>query len=197
MVERFESDREVSGVLAVRQEPDLEAIKRNFIVISQDGRVVRVIEKPRHPRVDVKGCGIYLFDNSFFDSVRRTPRTAMRDEYEITDSIQIFIDDGYRVEAADIIERDLNLSYPRDLLGLNLHLLNQSGESNCVGPDVVLDEDVDLQGCVLMRGARVGPQVAMRDCLLFPDARVEGPRELRHMIITKDVEIQCSHDDSD
>ncbi|MCA8957000.1 MAG: nucleotidyltransferase family protein, partial [Planctomycetes bacterium] len=85
MVERMHSDRGVSGVLAVRVERDPEAIKRNFIVIaSNDGRVTRVIEKPRHPQVDLKGCGIYLFDNTFFDAVRRTPRTAMRDEYEIT-----------------------------------------------------------------------------------------------------------------
>jgi len=195
MVERFESDREVAGVLAVRQEPDLEAIKRNFIVISEDGRVVRVIEKPRHPRVDVKGCGIYLFDNSFFDAVRRTPRSAMRDEYEITDSIQIFIDDGYRVEAADIVQRDLNLSYPRDLLDLNMHLLGQSGEPNFIGQDVEVGADAELDNCVLMSGVQVGPGTKMRNCLVFPGARVEGPRSLEQMIITTDAEIRCSNAD--
>lgn len=193
MVERFESDRGVSGVLAVRQESNLEAIKRNFIVISEEGRVVRVIEKPRHPRVNVKGCGIYLFDNSFFDAVRRTPRTAMRDEYEITDSIQIFIDDGYRVEAADIIRRDLNLSYPRDLLDLNLHLLKQSGEPNFIGENVVVEADADLDHCILMSGAHVSSGTKMRDCLVFPGVRVEGQRDLEQMIITTDAEIRCSN----
>ncbi len=191
MVERFRSDRQVSGVLAVRQEPDLEAIKRNFIVMSQDGRVVRVIEKPRHPQVDVKGCGIYLFDNTFFDSVRRTPRTAMRDEYEITDSIQIFIDDGYRVEAADIIRRDLNLSYPKDLLDLNLHLLGQSGADNHFGIDTKVHQGASLSNCVLMDGAEVSAPIEMRDCLVFPKVEVAGRRDLEQMILTKDAEIRC------
>ncbi len=192
MVERFQSDRDVSGVLAVRQEPDLEAIKRNFIVMSEGERVVRVIEKPRHPKVDVKGCGIYMFDNTFFDSVRRTPRTAMRDEYEITDSIQIFIDDGYRVEAADIIQRDLNLSYPKDLLDLNLHLLKESGEPNFLGSDVELHADADLQNCVVMDGAQINSGIKMRECLVFPGTRVDGHRDLDQMIFTADTEIHCS-----
>lgn len=193
MVERFESDREVSGVLAVRQEPDREAIKRNFIVMSKDGRVVRVVEKPRHPQVDIKGCGIYLFDNTFFDSVRRTPRTAMRDEYEITDSIQIFIDDGYRVEAADIIRRDLNVSYPKDLLDLNLYLLGESGESNFRGDDVVVHAEADVQNCILMNGAQINSPIKMRDCMVFPGTRVEGHKDLDQMIFTPDTEIHCSN----
>ena len=86
MVERFLDGRGIGGVLACKREPNLEAIKRNFVVLlGPDGFVTRVIEKPRHPRTDLKGCGIYLFDLSFFDAVRRTPRTAMRNEYEVTD----------------------------------------------------------------------------------------------------------------
>lgn len=192
MVERLRSDREVSGVLAVRREPDREAIKRNFIVISDSsGRVTRVIEKPRHPRVDVKGCGIYLFENTFFDSVRRTPRTALRDEYEITDAIQIFLDDGYRVEAADIIARDLNLSYPKDLLDLNLHLLERSGEDLLVGDGVQRGEDVQLAQTVLMDGCKLGSGVSLRRCLVFPGVEIPAGEQWADTILTPDTRIPC------
>ncbi len=89
MVERMRDgapDR-ADAVLAVKREPDPEAMRRNFAVLTEgnrSARVIRVVEKPRHAKTDLKGCGIYLFDQSFFDSVRRTPRTALRDEYEIT-----------------------------------------------------------------------------------------------------------------
>ena len=67
MVTRFLDGRGIGGVLACKREPNLEAIKRNFIVlVGDDGFVHRVIEKPRHPRTDLKGCGIYLFDLAFF-----------------------------------------------------------------------------------------------------------------------------------
>ena len=55
---------------------------------------------------------MYLFDVSFFDAVRRTPRSALRDEYELTDAIQIYIDDGHRVSTANVVSDDVNLTVP-------------------------------------------------------------------------------------
>ena len=67
----------------------------------------RVIEKPLRVPNSLKGCGIYLFDQRIFEAVRRTPRTAMRDEYELTDSIQILIDYGYPVRTANVVDWDV------------------------------------------------------------------------------------------
>ena len=114
------------AVLAVKEENDPELVKRNFaVILNEDGTVKRVIEKPKSVNSTLKGCGLYLFDLSIFDAIRRTPRTAMRDEYEITDSIQILINDGYRVGTASIIEEDVNLTYPRDLWECNLRQLKK------------------------------------------------------------------------
>jgi len=197
MVERLRSDRNVAGVLACRREGNLEAIKRNFIVLTgPDGFVHRVIEKPRHPRTDLKGCGIYLFDQSFFDAVRRTPRTAMRNEYEITDSIQIFLDDGYKVEAAEVVKADMNVSYPADLLELNLRLLAQSGAKNFLAANVQLARSARLQGCVVMADAQVGDEAHLQDCLLFPGARVPAGKVRSRTIFTADAEIRCAPDEA-
>ena len=154
-------------------------------------RASRVVEKPRHPRTDLKGCGIYLFDQSFFDAVRRTPRTALRNEYEITDSIQIFLDDGYRVEAAEVVKADMNVSYPSDLLELNLLLLQQSGSTEWIAPDVVHGKDVDIRRSVVMAGARIGEGAQLEECLLFPGANVPAGRVRRRTIFTADSEIRC------
>jgi dTDP-glucose pyrophosphorylase len=195
MAERLWSSRDTAGVLACKREPDLDAIKRNFIVLTDNtGRVSRVIEKPRHPRTDLKGCGIYLFDLAFFDAVRRTPRTAMRNEYEITDSIQIFIDDGYRVEAAEVVKADMNVSYPADLLELNLHLLRQSGQPNWTADSATIAADARLDRCVVMAGAEVGPGARLTECVLFPGATVAAGRERRRTIITAEAEIRCEPD---
>lgn len=191
MVARLHQPDPAHAVLAVKREADPEAIKRNFtVMVGGDGRVTRVIEKPRFPRTDLKGCGIYLFDPSFFDAVRRTPRTAMRNEYEITDAIQIFIDDGYRVEAAAVIHEDLNLSFARDLLDLNLHLLDESGQGVLLGRDVVVHEGARLERCILMDGAIVDHPVQMRDVLMFPSARLQHARDLNKAILTADAEIR-------
>ena len=112
---------EVNANLVSMYEPDPAMVRRNFVIQADErGRVHRVIEKPRYVDSQLKGCGLYVFDPHIFDAIRRTPRTAMRDEYEITDSIQILINDGYVVHHHPIVERDLNLTKPDDLLTINL-----------------------------------------------------------------------------
>ena len=190
MPERLIGPDGADGVLAVKREPDAEKIRRNFVVLTDgDGRVHRVVEKPRFAKTDLKGCGIYLFGQSFFDAVRRTPRTAMRDEYEITDAIQIYIDDGYRVEAAEVIKDDLNLSFPMDLLELNLRWLDAQGAKNLIGRDVRIASGASIECSLLMDGAVVEHDIELRDCLVFPGVHVRHERDLQRTILTAEAEI--------
>lgn len=179
----------VEGVLAVKEEPSVEAIQRNFVVLeNEEGFVRRVIEKPRHPQTHLKGCGLYLFDPAFFDAIRRTPRTAMRDEYEITDSIQIFVDDGHRVKAARVIEDDLNLSYPADLLEINLRLL---GNRVHLGEGVSLPPGCEIERSVILDGVVVEEPIAIRDSLIFAGTRVAGSSDVVRKILTPGLAIDC------
>lgn len=191
MLTRFRRDR-MGGVLACKREPDLEAMKRNFAVMAdEDGVVTRVVEKPRFPRTDLKGCGIYLFDQAFFDAVRRTPRTALRDEYEITDAIQIFLDDGYPVAAAEVVKADMNVSYPKDLLDLNLLLLEREPSGSWIADGVEGFDAERVRRSVVMAGSQLGSGVDLEECLCFPGARVPAGRVRRRAIFTADSEIRC------
>ena len=193
MPQRMMGPGGADGVLAVKRESDPEKIRRNFVVLTDaNGRVRRVVEKPRFARTDLKGCGIYLFDQSFFDAVRRTPRTAMRDEYEITDAIQIYIEDGYRVEAAEVIKNDLNLSFPMDLLDLNLHWLSQHGARNMIGRGVQLHPEARIENSLLMDGVVVERGIEIRDSLVFPNVRVKSEKDLHRVILTQETEIDAN-----
>lgn len=179
----------VDGVLAVKREPDPAAIRRNFIVVEDaQGFVTKVVEKPRHPRSQLKGCGLYAFGPAIFDALRRTPRTAMRDEYELTDAIQIFIDDGYRVKTAHVIRDDLNLSYPEDLLEANLRVV---GDDSFVGKDVVLAAGCRLERAVLMDGVVVERPITIRESLVFPGVRITGAHDLERRIVTGHEDVDC------
>lgn len=182
------------AVLAVKREPDLDAIKRNFVVhVGAGGFVERVIEKPKHPRTNMKGCGLYLFDISFFDAIRRTPRTAMRDEYEITDAIQIFIDDKYHVRALEIVKDDLNLTYAYDLLGLNLHVMRARGEKNIVGKNVKIATGAKVENSILMDNCEIAASVTLRDCLVFPGEIVKRAGNYDRIICVDGQELDCRH----
>ncbi len=111
-MERLFWERRAGAVLAVKREDNPEYVRRNFaVILHSSGTVTRVIEKPRYITSNLKGCGVYIFDQAIFDAIRRTPRTAQRDEYEITNSLQILIDDGYPVYTAEVIDWDMNMTF--------------------------------------------------------------------------------------
>jgi NDP-sugar pyrophosphorylase family protein len=112
----------------------------------------------------------------------------MRDEYEITDAIQIFLDDGYRVRAAHVVEDDLNLSYPRDLLDINLHLL---GQGNCIGQGVSLPDGCTVEQSVLMDGVQVQHPIRIRQSVVFPGVEIASRVDIERRILTADHVIDC------
>lgn len=182
--------RDDAAVLAVKREPDVDAIRRNFTVdLGDDARVRRVIEKPRVVRSQLKGCGIYLFGLGVFDAIRRTPRTAARDEYEITDSIQIMIDAGADVRAAEVIRDDINLTAPRDLLECNLQHLERHGLDRLIAPNARVHPDAIIRNSVIGEGVEVRAPVEIVDSVLLAGAVAETP--LRRVVATRGQILAC------
>lgn len=187
-------NRRAGAVLAVKHEMDPEMIRRNFaVILHTSGLVTRVIEKPRYANTDLKGCGIYIFDLAAFDAIRRTPRTAQRDEYEITNSIQILIDDGYPVYPADVVEWDMNVTYACDILEVNAKMLEAMGQSAMVGEGVALHPGAQIgPGAVIGAGARIESPTYIADSVIFPHSVVNaGERLVRHIVTPKD-QLDCA-----
>jgi dTDP-glucose pyrophosphorylase len=172
-----------------------EAIRRNFAVLTDgDGRVRRVIEKPDRPPTTLKGCGVYVFTPLIFEAIRRTPRSPIRNEYEITDALQIFIDladeDGRAVHAAEVVRWDVNVTYPADLLACNLRLLRESQIDRLVGATAWISDHAQLHGSIVGDHAVVdadGP-ARLEKCLVLPHVRVTHLAGLiRHRIFGEGV----------
>lgn len=185
MLDSFQKNG-ADAVIGSIRESDPSRISRNFCIeADKSDRVTRVIEKPRQPASDIKGIGVYLFAPSVFDAVRRTPRTAMRDEYEITDSIQIMVDDGRAVYACDCADQDANITNPQDLLNINLKALAASGEANLVHESAVVGSGVQLDGAILGAGATIGADARLSNVVVFANATVDSGADLSNAIVTE------------
>jgi dTDP-glucose pyrophosphorylase len=187
---------QTNGVLVSKLDQDPEMIRRNFAIIADaSGRVSQVIEKPHWVPSQIKGCGLYVFDQHVFDAIRRTPRTAMRDEYEITDTIQIMINDGHRVVHRPIAMLDMNLTVPEDLLSVNLMDLRRRGLSQIVGQDVTLAQGTCVQNSVIGDRVVVDHPVRITNSLVFPDVHVEREDDIDSVILYREHRISCSRKD--
>jgi len=183
---------EVAANLVSRYEPDPEMLRRNFAILADEaGRVRRVIEKPRFATTQLKGCGLYVFDPRVFDAIRRTPRTAMRDEYEITDSIQIMIEDGWVVHHHPIVERDLNLTKAEDLLMINLAELDRQRLPRLIDPSAHLAPGTRVEHSVIGPGVVVTRPVQIVDSVVMADVSLDGRHDLARVVTDGEHVVYC------
>lgn len=183
---------EVNANLVSMYEPDPEMVRRNFVIVANEaGRVQKVIEKPRYVDSQLKGCGLYVFDPHIFDAIRRTPRTAMRDEDQITDSIQILIQDGYVTHHHPIVERDLNLTKPADLLTINLIELSRAGLPHLVDPGAHLAPGTVVERSVIGKGVTVAHPIRISNSVIMPGVTVTATTDLDSVVMDGEHTVYC------
>ena len=197
MIKTFR-ENSAAAVLAVKNESRKDMVRRNFAVTLNDrNRVLKVVEKPRYVTNNLKGCGIYLFDLPVFDAIRRTPRTAMRDEYEITTSIQILIDDGYPVFPAETVDWDMNVTIPEDLLKCNLKMLKNRNLTSQIDKTASIPEGCQVINSVIAPGVTVEHPVSIKNSLIMAGSKITSKRDINWQIVTPGNVIQCQELDEE
>lgn len=88
-----------------------------------DGRVTRVVEKPRQPPGDLAVIGVYMFDQHVFEAVEQL-RPSARGELEIADTIQYLIDKGLTVRAQELDRYWIDTGKMGDILEANAVVLD-------------------------------------------------------------------------
>jgi glucose-1-phosphate thymidylyltransferase len=88
-VSAFERQRRGARVV-LKQVPDPH---RFGVAELKDGRIVRIVEKPKNPRSDLAVTGIYMYDGNVYDFVRSL-RPSARGELEITDVNNAYVERG-------------------------------------------------------------------------------------------------------
>jgi glucose-1-phosphate thymidylyltransferase len=78
------------AVEAIIKEKDQRILSQtNSVKLGRDRRIIEIIEKPKKPKYFYRGCGIYLFTSEIFSIIKKTPISMIRNEREITHSLQL------------------------------------------------------------------------------------------------------------
>ncbi len=190
MIDSFlETGKTVMGAVTV---PDPE---RFGVIDAQDGRLSRILEKPKQPPTNLINAGVFIFTPDIFPMIKKTAKSP-RGEYEITDTLNALAQ-MEEVSVHPLKEGWIDVGRPWDLLKANEILMSRiKGRI-----DGKVEEGAHLKGEVVVeKGALVrsgayieGPVFISEGCDVGPNCYIRPSTCLGPMVrVGASVEIKNS-----
>jgi glucose-1-phosphate thymidylyltransferase len=140
----------------------------------EDGRVVRLSEKPPEPKTDLALVGVYMFTAAIHDAARAIEPSG-RGELEITDAIQHLVDRGARVEPHIVAGWWKDTGRLDDMLEANRLILDRleariDGElvDSTADGRVQIEAGARLENCTVRGPAVIAAGARLTDCYIGP-----------------------------
>jgi NDP-sugar pyrophosphorylase family protein len=175
----------IQGTLSVMR-IDESLLGRTGIVDVKNGRVTRILEKPKpqDAPTNIASLPLYVFSPAILDLLPDVSLSA-RGEYELQDAIQMLIDRHGEVQYVFTTGR-LTLTGPGDLLAINRHYLLNGHDRPQLAPYTV-GKNTHLitplrieEGAVIGEGCVIGPRVYIeRNCHIGSNAIIKDAVILR------------------
>ena len=176
------------------------------VVEVENGLVKSIIEKPKKGEApsNLINTGIYVFNKDIFEKIDNTQMSS-RGEYEITDSLEMQVEDDKIVKAYVTEKSWIDVGRPWELIEINETLLKQiKGEIKgkieqgvTIHGEVFLDEGSILKSGVYIEGSvyvgkncDIGPNSYIRGNTYFGDnVHVGNAVEIKNSIIMENTNV--------
>ncbi len=145
------------------------------IAVVEDGRIVRLVEKPQEPISNLAVIGIYYVRNmaNLYTAIEEQMRRgiSLKNEYFIADAIQLMIDGGAKVIPMPVTEWE-DCGNAETLLSTNRYLLRRQGNTGDPGEGSVIvapsfiAPDAVIERSVVGPFASIGAGVSIQDSLV-------------------------------
>ncbi|ADI32011.1 glucose-1-phosphate thymidylyltransferase [Staphylothermus hellenicus] len=214
-VKRFEKG-DLDALILLKEVED----PRRFGVaeFDENGNLVRLVEKPKIPPSNYALLGVYFFTPVIFDMIKRL-KPSWRGEYEITDAIQMLIDNGYKVgyeivkgwwfdtgKASDILtvnavilDERVRREIKGDIINSKIEGRVRIGKGTRIIDSVVRGPAVIGEGCVI-RNSFIGPYTSIGNnveisgssieyCIILDDAVIKDIDRIEESLIGKKAKV--------
>jgi len=167
----------------------------------ENGKVIRLVEKPREPKSNLALVGVYMFDAHIFEAARAI-KPSWRNELEITDAIQFLVDRGFEVQPHLVSGWWKDTGKIEDILEANRLILETiSGsiegsvdESSRVSGAVIIEKGASVRSSTIRGPAIIGAGTEIADSYIGPFTSIQKncrimKTEIEHSIVLESSEI--------
>lgn len=174
--------------------------------LDEQGRVLQLVEKPKVPSSNLALVGIYFFSSAIHQAIAKI-QPSPRGELEITDAIQLLIDQQKRVEASELEGWWLDTGKKDDLLAANQIILDScltsavagkvDAQSQIIGR-VEIGAGSQIINCTIRGPVAIGNDCHIENCFIGPYSSVADQVtlidiDLEHSVILQGAKINGVH----
>ena len=185
------------GILWVKE---VEDPRRFGVVVTEQGFITRLVEKPRTPVSNLAVIGLYYIKDStlLMDCISELIEKDIKTqgEYFLADALQLMIDRGSKF-VARTVEVWEDCGKPETVLHTNRYLLEHGGAQELKTDNSVLISPVYIEKSAVIKDSVVGPYVSVaggatitrsiiRDSIINENAHIEDAN-LSQSLIGKDA----------
>jgi glucose-1-phosphate thymidylyltransferase len=198
LVEEFK-EKKPNSLILLTEVPD----PRLFGVAElKNGKVARLVEKPKKPASNLALVGVYMFDFHVFEAVNAI-KPSWRNELEITDAIQYLVDKGYDVHPHLVSGWWKDTGKIEDILEANRLILEsivgkiqgKVDETSKINGPVIIEEGVVVQNSIIRGPAIIGAETEIINSYIGPFTAIQEKcriiqTEIEHSIVLEGSEIR-------
>ena len=159
------------------------------------GHIKKIVEKPKNPPSDLAVIGIYFLTPKIFDVIDHL-KPSWRGELEITDALDMLINNGNKIEYDIITGYWKDTGTPEDIIHANKLVLDSIGTEN----QFLIDDGSQIKdGIVIGQGTEIskdsfvtGPVIIGKNCKIGPSVRIGPYVSIGDNCVIKRCEIQNS-----
>ena len=178
----------------------------------KDGKIIKIIEKPKNPPTNLAVIGVYLFKPFIFNIIKKL-KPSWRNEYEITDALQMLLEQNGTIVYNIVKENWKDTGTPEDIIDANKIILKdlqpyflgvkEDGSSISgnvlVGENTIIKKDCTIIGpviigsnCVIDSGTNIGPNTSIGNDSKISKCQITDSIIMSNCILDCDIKIKNS-----
>ena len=181
------------------------------VVDIKENKILKIIEKPKSPPSNFAVIGVYFLTPKIFKIINKL-KPSWRGELEITEALQLLMDEGLNVEHDYVTGWWKDTGTPKDILHANQLILESMKDNNndgiFIGKNCIIESGCKIispviidENSIIKSSAIIGPNVSIgknshlekcniKNSIIMDDCIVNAPIQIVDSIIADGTELR-------